>query len=50
MTLEQQLETLTNPRLLDDMLLDKQIYTLTRVGRKLMTGQQLWECWLYETN
>jgi hypothetical protein len=41
-------EELTNQTLLDDMLLDKWIYTLTRVGRKHMTQYQLWQSWIEE--
>jgi len=31
---------------LDQMLLDKWIFTLRKVGRKNMTGLELWEAWI----
>ena len=39
-----------NETLLDEMLLDKWIYTLTRVGRKNMTAQELWQAWIHDKN
>jgi hypothetical protein len=32
--------------MLDEMLLDKWIFTLRRVGRKQMTGYELWQSWI----
>jgi len=31
---------------LDDLILDKQIFTLRKVGRKHMTYIELWRAWL----
>ena len=44
------MKNLTNETLLDEMLLDKWIFTLTRVGRKNMTAQELWRAWLNDKN
>jgi len=48
MTLEQNLSNLTNENLLESLLLDKQAFTLQRVGRRNMTALELWTAWLEE--
>lgn len=39
---------LTNETLLESLLLDKQAFTLQRVGRRNMTAYELWWSWLNE--
>ena len=44
--MNQLINNLTNETLLDDMLIDMYIFRLRCVGRKHMTGEQLWDKWL----